>query len=148
MIGKLLLLLSVGYLAFAPLKSHKAEDDWKIIEDTWIPVTAELAGQKLPDTSFRDVKGARLILAAGRYTYENDEGTYKLIPTQKPKAPKAMDITGTAGPNKGKTLLAIYELAGDTLRICYDLEGKSRPEEFTTHTGTHQFLVIYKRAKA
>src|SRR4051794_40819519 len=35
-----------------------------------------------------------------------------------------MDITGTSGPNKGKTILAIYEQKGDTLRICYDLSGK------------------------
>jgi uncharacterized protein (TIGR03067 family) len=145
MIGKLLLLLSVGYLVFTPLKNHQAEEEGKMIEGTWIPITAELGGQKLPDEY---LKSARLILTAGRYTYQIDQGTYKLIPAEEPKAPKAMDITGTGGPNKGKTFLAIYELAGDTLRICYDLEGKSRPEAFTTRAGTRQFLVIYKRAKA
>jgi uncharacterized protein (TIGR03067 family) len=145
MIVKLLLLLSVGYLAFTPLSNHKAGEDSKMIEGTWIPITVELGGQKLPDEYLKDSK---LILTAGRYTYQVDQGTYKLIPAEDPKAPKAMDITGTGGPNKGKTFLAIYELSGDTLRICYDLEGKSRPEEFTTRAGTKQFLAIYKRAKA
>jgi uncharacterized protein (TIGR03067 family) len=58
-----------------------------------------------------------------------------------------MDITGTDGPNKGKTILAIYERDGDTLRVCYDLSGKSRPTEFKTETGTQLFLVTYKREK-
>jgi hypothetical protein len=34
---------------------------------------------------------------------------------------------------------------GDTLRVCYDLSGKSRPTEFKTKEGTRLFLVTYKR---
>jgi uncharacterized protein (TIGR03067 family) len=145
MIGKLLLLLSIGYFAFTPLKNYLVEEDGKILEGTWIPVTAELGGQKLADEYIKDTK---LILSAGRYTYIIDQGTYKLVPSEGPKAQKAMDITGIEGPNKGRTLLAIYELAGDSLRICYDLDGKLRPEAFTTRAGTQQLLVVYKRAKA
>jgi uncharacterized protein (TIGR03067 family) len=58
-----------------------------------------------------------------------------------------MDITGTEGPNKGKTILAIYEITDDTLRICYDLSGKARPTEFKTTKGTKLFLVTYNREK-
>jgi uncharacterized protein (TIGR03067 family) len=144
MIGKLLLLLSVGYFAFTPLSNYQTEQDWKMVEGTWIPLNAELGGQKLPDEYLKDTK---LILSAGRYTYMTDQGTYKLIPVEAPKAPKAIDITGVDGPNKGKTLLAIYELTGDTLRVCYDLEGKLRPQEFMTRAGTQQLLVNYKKAK-
>jgi uncharacterized protein (TIGR03067 family) len=58
-----------------------------------------------------------------------------------------MDITGTDGPNKGKTFPAIYELDGDTLKVCYDLSGKERPKALKTESGTMTFLVIYKRVK-
>jgi uncharacterized protein (TIGR03067 family) len=142
MIGKLLLLLNVSFLVFTPLQNQKAEEDLKMIEGAWIPVVAELGGKPLPEEYLKDTK---LVLTDGRYTYMNDKGTYKLIP---PEKLKAMDITGTDGPNQGKTLLAIYELTGDTLRICYDLEGKTRPSEFATKTGTQQLLVSYKRAKS
>jgi uncharacterized protein (TIGR03067 family) len=149
MIGKLLLLLSVGCLVFMPLRTQSAEDEKKMIEGTWILVAAEIGGQKLPLESFKDAAAGeaagKLILTDGRYTYQNDQGTYKLSPADKPKT---MDITGTAGPNQGKTFFAIYELTGDTLRICYDLGGKMRPSEFTTKAGTKQFLASYKRAKA
>jgi len=139
MIGKLLL-LSVGILILSPLKNHNAQDDSKMIEGNWMIISAELAGQSLDES----LKDARLILADGRYTFQNDKGEYKLSTSDKPKA---MDITGKEGPNQGKTYLAIYELTGDTLKICYDLSGKSRPQEFSTKAGTRQFLVNYKRAK-
>jgi uncharacterized protein (TIGR03067 family) len=58
-----------------------------------------------------------------------------------------LDITGTEGPNKGKTILGIYEKTGDTLRVCYDLGGKARPVEFKTEKGTLHFLVTYERQK-
>jgi len=139
MIGKLLL-LSVGILILSPLKNHNAQDESKIIEGNWMIISAELAGQSLDES----LKDARLILADGRYTFQNDKGEYKLSTSEKPKA---MDISGKEGPNQGKTFLAIYELTGDTLKICYDLSGKTRPQEFSTKAGTRQFLVNYKRAK-
>jgi uncharacterized protein (TIGR03067 family) len=73
---------------------------------------------------------------------EPDKGTFKLDPSAKPKA---IDITGTEGPNKGKTIPAIYELTDDTLTVCYNLGGKDRPTEFKTKAGTQLFLVTYKR---
>ena len=42
---------------------------------------------------------------------------------------------------------AIYELNGDTLRICYDLSGSKRPTEFKTAAGTKLYLVTYNRKK-
>jgi uncharacterized protein (TIGR03067 family) len=59
-----------------------------------------------------------------------------------------MDITSTEGANKGKTFLAIYELNGDNLRICYNLTGKVRPTEFKTQKGEPLFMATYKRAKS
>jgi uncharacterized protein (TIGR03067 family) len=73
-----------------------------------------------------------------------DKGTVKLMPSAKPKA---LDITGTEGPNKGKTIQAIYEQKGDKLRVCYDLSGKKRPTEFKSEKDTDLFLVEYTRQK-
>ena len=141
MISKLLFILSIGFLVFTPVKTQSAEDDWKVIEGTWIPVSFEVGGQKLPDATFKD---AKLVMTDGHYTYQNDHGTYKLITSEKPRG---IDVTGVEGPNQGKTFPAIYELRGDTLKICYDLAGKTRPTEFATQAGTRQFLASYKRAK-
>jgi uncharacterized protein (TIGR03067 family) len=115
------------------------------IEGTWLPATAELGGKMLPDEVLKSIK---LVIKDDRYTVTVgkalDQGTLKRNDTAKPRK---MDITGTEGPNKGKTIPAIYELNGDTLRICYDLSGTSHPTEFKTTEGSKRYLVTYKREK-
>ncbi|MFL5339103.1 MAG: TIGR03067 domain-containing protein [Gemmataceae bacterium] len=119
--------------------------DRKGMDGTWLATTAEMAGQPLAD---QVVKSIKLVMEGDKYTVtvgtNPDHGAVKLDSAAKPKA---MDIQGTEGPNKGKTILAIYELNGDTLRICYDLGGKNRPTEFKTKPDSQLFLVTYKRDK-
>jgi uncharacterized protein (TIGR03067 family) len=116
------------------------------IQGTWLPATAELGGKALPEV----VRGTiKLMVDADKYIVtigkDRDEGTIFLKPASNPKE---MDILGTEGPNKGRTILAIYERVGDTLRICYDLGGDRRPTEFVSREGTKLFLVNYKREKS
>jgi len=131
-------------LAFSSAARSDDKDD-ETLQGSWLPSAAELAGQEFPDEVRKTIK---LVVKDDKYTVtvgaDVDQGTVKLNPSAKPKA---MDITGTDGPNKGKTILAIYERKGDTLRVCYDLGGKSRPTEFKTKAGTQLFLVTYKREK-
>lgn len=121
------------------------EGDRKMLEGTWQLVEAELGGTKLPQPSG---KSLRLVLKGDRYELQGaespDEGTVKLFSDQ---TPKAMDIIGDKGPNKGKTFPAIYELKGDTLRICYNLGGPDRPTAFATKKGTQLFLAKYRKEK-
>jgi len=120
-------------------------DDAKSLDGTWLASAAELGGLKFPDDVRKSIK---LVIGEGKYTVtvgkEPDRGTVKLDPSQKPKG---LDITGTEGPNKGKTILAIYERSNDSLQVCYDLSGKARPTEFKTTQGTRLFLVTYKRVQ-
>ena len=115
------------------------------LDGVWLPSSAELGGEKFPDAVRKTIK---LVIKKGHYTVTVgnavDKGTVKVNRTAKPKK---LDIIGTEGPNKGKTILAIYERKGDTLRVCYDLTGKSRPKKFKTREGTQLFLVTYKRQK-
>ncbi len=118
------------------------QDDGKTIDGTWLPAEIELAGKKLPDEIRKTMK---LVVAGDKYTVtvgnKSDKGTLDLDAS---KSPKTIDIIGTDGPNKGKTILAIYEKSGDALRICYDLSGNDRPTEFKTKAGSQLFLVTYR----
>lgn len=120
-------------------------DDAKDIQGNWLPKAAELGGQKFPDEMLRNMK---LVIVGDKYAVksgdETDFGTVKLDPAQKPKT---LDIIGTDGPNKGKTVLAIYELSGDSLKVCYALTGTRRPTEFKSKGDAAFLLVIYKRIK-
>ena len=136
-----------AWLAFAATLGSLAAEapDTKAVEGAWTPIKAELAGQAWPDTVLKTIS---LKLHNGQYNVsvggQPDKGTYTIEPSTKPKS---MTITGTDGPNKDKTFLAIYELEGDTLRVCYDLPGKQRPEEFKTAAETKLYLVTYNRVK-
>jgi uncharacterized protein (TIGR03067 family) len=121
-----------------------AEQEGKMLEGTWQLVEGVVGGNKFPAEV---AKGIKLALSHGKYVVtaeSKDEGTVKYFPDA---SPKAMEITGAAGPNKGKTYPAIYELKGDTLTVCYDLSGKARPAEFQSKPGSLLFLATYKKVK-
>ena len=120
-------------------------DDAKAVQGSWTPTKADLGGQPMTEAVLKSIS---LKLTNGKYEVsvggQPDKGTYTLDSTSKPKS---MTITGTEGPNQGKTYPAIYELKGDTLRICYDLSGVKRPTEFKSVAGTKLYLVTYNRKK-
>lgn len=136
------LVLAMALFSFAA--GSEAADEHENIDGVWLPKAAELAGKKFPDEARKSIK---LEVKEGKYTVNAgdavDRGTVKLNSGAKPKE---IDITGSEGPSKGKTILAIYERDGDALRICYDLSGKTRPAEFKTKEGTQLFLVTYERS--
>jgi uncharacterized protein (TIGR03067 family) len=109
------------------------------------PTIAELGGRPMPAALLKSIS---LKLDDGKYEVfggeVSDKGKYTLDSTSKPTG---MTITGTEGPNAGKTYPAIYEIKGDTLRICYDLSGEKRPAEFKSVEGTKLYLVSYSRKK-
>lgn len=132
-------------LLFAATAISQEAADRKALAGKWTPVSAELAGAKLPEAQLAVIS---LTIADANYLVQVgkaiDKGTLKIDSAKKPRA---MDIIGTDGPNKGKTMLAIYEIDKDTLKICYDLEGKNRPTDFTSSKEKPHFLVVYRRAK-
>jgi uncharacterized protein (TIGR03067 family) len=74
------------------------------------------------------------------------EGTVRKIDAA--KKPKTIDTEVTAGDLKGNTIQGIYEIDGDTLRVCVVLPGKcERPTEFSGKAGSGCNLTIYKREK-
>ena len=105
-------------------------------------------GGKATKDELKQTAGA--ILVQGNkitFTFRQVEelaSTFRLDPSANPKA---IDITHQGEPRKGKTDLAIYELNGDTLRICYGpLDGK-RPTEFTARANSDHLIVVYRRSQ-
>ncbi|MSR43053.1 MAG: TIGR03067 domain-containing protein [Pedosphaera sp.] len=129
----------------ASLAAAEPPEDAKEVQGSWKPDKAELGGQPLPDAVLKLIS---LKLDKGKYEVsvggKLDKGNYSIDPASKPKG---MSITGTEGPNNGKTFPAIYELKGDRLRICYDLSGAKQPAEFKSVAGTQLYLVTYSRKK-
>jgi uncharacterized protein (TIGR03067 family) len=141
-------LFCITFIAFACFITFAADDsaDVKALHGCWVPVKAELGGQALPADVLSTIT---LTLTNNNYEVtikgeQSDYGTWTLDTSTKPKG---MTIVGTKGPNAGKTFPCIYEIKGDTFRICYDLSGAKRPTEFKTATGAKLYLVTYNRKK-
>ena len=141
-------LLCITFIALSSFASFAADDspDLKTLQGSWTPVKAELGGQPLPGDVLK-----KITLTLTNQNYEvtitgeqSDSGTWSIDTSTKPKG---MTIVGAKGPNAGKTFPCIYDIKGNTFRICYDLSGAKQPTEFKTATGTKLYLVTYNRKK-
>jgi uncharacterized protein (TIGR03067 family) len=129
-------------LAADDKKDDAAKEELKKMEGTWVLVSGEEDGKQKPADEVKKltstIKGDTLtILVDGKAVFE---GTVVVDPTKKPKT---IDTT-----SKDKTVKspAIYELDGDTFKICVGLKGE-RPTEFTSKKDSGYALYVYKREK-
>jgi uncharacterized protein (TIGR03067 family) len=61
------------------------------------------------------------------------------------RSPRAMNSWDLADPAADQTVPGIYELDGNTLKLCFALPCDKRPKEFTTKKGTRFLYCVYKR---
>jgi uncharacterized protein (TIGR03067 family) len=141
------MLLAVGLLMAAAARQARATDkDVDGIQGAWVPLSIQIDGRQLDKDELGEIK---MRIKGNRYTVTNgtqvaDQGSFKLDATRKPRA---IDTMPGQGPDKGKTMPGIYELSGDTLKICVAVPGKERPGEFASKAGSDQVLYVLKRVK-
>ena len=117
-----------------------AKTDLEKLQGAWNIVSLELEGQKYP------AGGAQIVIRGGRFTSLNMGAEYEGAVTLNESAgPKTFDLAYDKGPEAGKRSLGIYELEGDTWRICLGLTGKKRPSQFATEPGTGHALEVLER---
>jgi uncharacterized protein (TIGR03067 family) len=145
------MMVAAGLFVISFATIARSDDDEKEkkaraeMNGTWVPTEAELDGEKLPKKLINsiklEVKDEKYKVTVGELV---DEGTVTL---DLKSDPTSMRIKGTKGPNKDKTIPAIYELKDDTLKVCYNLDGEKPPKEFKTTAGSKFYMVSYKREK-
>ncbi len=134
-----LCVLAAGVAIAAEKKEEKKPES---TDGTWVVVSVEVGGAKLPDTPGTvTIKGDKWTAKIGD---EISAGTTKVDLTKKPAE---IDLTFTDGGPKGVTMKGIMEIKGDTMRACYDGTGNERPKEFSTKDKPTYMIIEYKRAK-
>jgi len=121
------------------------EKELKKFQGTWTFESVEAGGKEVPAAEFKRIT---VTFEGDRYTVKKGDeviqaATQKLDPS---KSPKTLDVTVAEGPHQGVVMLGIYEISGDTLKVCFDPEGKKRPTQFKSASGS-QTLVVHKRVK-
>ena len=84
-----------------------------------------------------DVRVAPVVMVL-ETTDGQKQGSFKI---REGSNPRSMDVTTT----EGAEVPAIYEVSGDTLKVCHAVNGASRPTEFKSGEGSDHVLAIYKR---
>ena len=118
--------------------------DAERLQGTW---TVESAEKQAPEK----VKGLRAVVTGDSFTLKMGDkdvetATIQLDPS---KTPKTIDFQpATPGKTEKRPSLGIYELKGDTLKLCWRKEGGERPSEFAAKADDRDFvLMTLKRAK-
>ena len=74
-------------------------------------------------------------------------GTFTIDPSKLPRAIDFAVESPLRADKKTSTVLGIYELDGDTLKLMLTKPGQERPAEFKTLPKTDREVFVFKRAK-
>jgi uncharacterized protein (TIGR03067 family) len=127
--------------------------DKELIQGTWVHVSVEYGGAEIKDgAGFADFKDAKMtfrgdtvvLSPAGKDAAKTParKGTFGLDPDREP-ATLDIVLTDREKSPDAITVLLLYEVNGDTLRLCGTRTEGSRPKEFTSKDG--RFILTLKR---
>jgi RNA polymerase sigma-70 factor (ECF subfamily) len=128
--------------------------DLAMLEGTWVIVGKEFMGKKSTKDEIEKLAAVyEVVVKDGKWTFWSNDTGKKAIVNEgmlklDPKAtPKELDIIYTSGQSKGTTDKTIYELDGDTLKVCYPVMSAKRPTEFAGKGDGNALFNTYKRVK-
>jgi uncharacterized protein (TIGR03067 family) len=135
--------LIVPFLA-ADTPTDAAKKDSEKLQGSWIMTALEVEGKALTEEKYKDVvleiKGERYVVTTGGKSHEV---TFTLDAI---KSPKEIDLLFPDDPIAPKRHKGIYELEGDTFRLCkhYAAE-EERPRDFVSTSGSGRFIATWTR---
>lgn len=133
---------SSGFATWPALARHVAS--LRSMEGTWEFETLEVDGNTISPSM---LSRSRILMDGDRFRTESPEADYEGVFTIDVEAePATIDIEFVAGPEAGNWSYGIFELDGDSLRICLGLTGAKRPAAFETAAGRGHALETLRRS--
>src|SRR5215831_11770869 len=109
-------------------------DDLDRLQGSWTITAMEVDGQEMTAEMLAET---RVTIKSNRFTSIGMGAAYEgILKLNVKTSPRQFDLKFDAGPEKGNTNLGIYELNGDTWRICLATRGRVRPPNFVSTPGS------------
>jgi uncharacterized protein (TIGR03067 family) len=127
--------------------TEAAKADKARLQGEWTMVSGERDGDAFPEGITNDAKR----IVQGDETTVTMQGQLFMkakFTLDTAKTPKTIDYSVTGGPYTGSTQLGIYELDGDTMKLCFSIPGQERPTNFLTKPGDGRTLAVWKRKES
>jgi uncharacterized protein (TIGR03067 family) len=118
--------------------------DLDLLQGTWTVAALEVDGQPIesPGDASIVIQGSRFTGMGMGAAYE---GTFELDASAKPAR---IDMKFDKGPESGNTNFGIYQLKGDSWKLCLATRGTARPESFQSIAGSGIAVETLVRGKA
>lgn len=108
--------------------------DLDLLQGTWNVTTLEADGAAVPDSMLSD---ARVVIEGNRFTSTGMGAVYQgTLQLDTASRPARIDMMFDAGPEKGNTNLGIYQLEGNSWKLCLATRGTVRPASFASTPGS------------
>jgi uncharacterized protein (TIGR03067 family) len=134
------LVLASALVLVAAVGAQNAKKDLDALQGEWKPEKAQVGGVEAPPEVTAKMT-ARFKGDVLTIRHSDDPAKFKLNPTKQPAEIDLFPI------HHKETLLGIYELSGDTLKLCITAEGGPRPTKFESPAKSKIALFVFKRAK-
>ena len=118
-------------------------DDTRNWQGTWSMVSCTWNGEPQNGNVQWIVEGDHYTISMDRKS-GHDPYNFKLDPSK-----KQIDVFHHETPKGtwGGSMKGIYEIKGDTLKVCYELKGERYPKSFEAGAGSGQVIYQFKREK-
>ena len=152
------LLAAAVITTFMAISSNAAEPSQDAVDKaelqkfqgSWVMADAEMDGKKVQE---KHVKKSRITFTGNKVQLTTPHQHRKKIVAimtklDPSKKPGEMQWVRNTGPNKGKTMTAIYEFEGpDQYKVSFDSSMKETPKQFGTKAGSGHIWHTWKRVK-
>jgi uncharacterized protein (TIGR03067 family) len=141
------LVVVAGVLLTADEPTAAVKKEMEKLQGKWVLVGGEREGEKIPEGALKEEKivltitGEKLSVSVTRMgeTKTLDKGSYQIVDAG--AKPKTIDLTGFPKPDV--KMLGIYELDGNTLKIC--IGESARPKEFGSKAGSKSGVLVLRK---
>jgi uncharacterized protein (TIGR03067 family) len=109
------------------------------MQGDWVPKEVVANGEQVPADRLASVK---LNIKGNEFVLESENGTNRgKLKLNESTSPKSMDVT----TDSGDEMEAIYEVGADMIKVCYPMNGGSRPTALKSDSGSYWLLTVYTR---